>query len=149
MNLEELNTSLRTDIPLFAVMGLEVIAASDSSVSVRIPIESNLNDKGTLFAGSSYSALVLAGWTLAMCRAQSSGFERPWAAVVDAHVHYAKAIRETVVATASFLEEPHLVPGERNWAKIQVVVDDPESVTGASRPGLLAFEGTYAVGVKK
>ena len=138
MNLEELNTSLRTDIPLFAVMGLEVIAANDSSVSVRIPIESNLNDKGTLFAGSSYSALVLAGWTLAMCRAQSSGFERPWAAVVDAHVHYAKAIRETVVATASFLEEPHLVPGERNWAKIQVVVE-----------GSLAFEGTYAVGVKK
>ena len=30
-----------------------------------------------------------------------------------------------------------------------IVVDDPESVTGASRPGLLAFEGTYAVGVKK
>lgn len=138
MNLEELNTSLRTDIPLFAVMGLEVIAASDSSVSVRIPIESNLNDKGTLFAGSSYSALVLAGWTLAMCRAQSSGFERPWAAVVDAHVHYAKAIRETVIATASFLEEPRLVPGERNWAKIQVAVEDR-----------LAFEGTYAVGVKK
>lgn len=140
MNIEELNLSLRKEIPLFGVMGLEVVAASDTSVSVRIPIASNLNDKGTLFAGSSYSALVLAGWTLAMCRAETSGFVRPWAAVVDAHVHYAKAIRETVVATATFAEEPHLVPGERNWAKIRVSVGDP---------AILAFEGTYAVGVKK
>ena len=101
-------------------------------------LAANANDKGTLFAGASYSGLVLAGWTLAMNRAFASGFEKPWAAVVDAHVHYAKAIAEDVVARAEFAEAPNLVPGARNWAKVRVTVGEK-----------LAFEGTYAVGVRR
>ena len=137
-SLEELNESLASNIPIMGGMGLQVISADARTVTVQIPIEPNRNDKGTLFAGSSYSGLVLAGWMLAMERAKASGFRRPWVAVVDAHVHYAKPIREDVLAKAEFAEEPNLVPGACNWAKIQVRVDTR-----------LAFEGTYAVGERK
>lgn len=138
MNSEELTNSIRTSIPMMAGMDLSIESMDDATVTVRIPIDANRNDKGTLFAGSSYSGLVLAGWTLAMNRAKASGFKNPWVAVVDAKVHYAKPIRETVFATATFAEEPNLVPGARNWALVRVAVDDR-----------LAFEGRYAVGEKK
>ena len=137
-SLEELNESLASNIPIMGGMGLQVISADARTVTVRIPIAPNRNDKGTLFAGASYSGLVLAGWTLAMEKARASGFRRPWVAVVDAHVHYAKPIREDVLAKAEFAEEPNLVPGARNWAKVKVTVDER-----------LAFEGTYAVGERK
>ena len=134
----EKNGSVSFGIPIMDAMGLQVLSADERQVTVRIPIAPNKNDKGTLFAGSSYSGLVLAGWTLAMNRARASGFRNPWTAVFDAHVHYAKPIVEDVVAVATFLEEPNLVPGARNWAKIAVSVE-----------GKLAFEGTYAVGERK
>ena len=137
-SLEELNESLAASILIMGGMGLQVVSADARTVTVRIPIAPNRNDKGTLFAGASYSGLVLAGWTLAMERARASGFRRPWVAVVDAHVHYAKPIREDVLAKAEFAEEPNLVPGARNWAKVKVTVDKR-----------LAFEGTYAVGERK
>ena len=137
-SLEELNESLAASILIIGGMGLQVVSADARTVTVRIPIAPNRNDKGTLFAGASYSGLVLAGWTLAMERARASGFRRPWVAVVDAHVHYAKPIREDVLAKAEFAEEPNLVPGVRNWAKVKVTVDER-----------LAFEGTYAVGERK
>ena len=137
-SLEELNESLAASILIMGGMGLQVVSADARTVTVRIPIAPNRNDKGTLFAGASYSGLVLAGWTLAMERAWASGFRRPWVAVVHAHVHYAKPIREDVLAKAEFAEEPSLVPGARNWAKVKVTVDER-----------LAFEGTYAVGERK
>ncbi len=137
MTATEVNAFIQEKIPLARAMGLEVLSADADAVEVRIPLGTNANDKGTLFAGASYSGLVLAGWTLAMNRAFASGFEKPWAAVVDAHVHYAKAIAEEVVARAAFAEAPNLVPGARNWAKVRVTVGEK-----------LAFEGVYAVGVR-
>ena len=131
MTAAEANAFIQEKIPLARAMGLEVLSADADAVGT------NANDKGTLFAGASYSGLVLAGWTLAMNRAFASGFEKPWAAVVDAHVHYAKAIAEEVVARAAFAEAPNLVPGARNWAKVRVTVGEK-----------LAFEGAYAVGVR-
>ena len=115
-----------------------MISASPDSVLVALPFEGNGNDKETLFAGASYSAMVLAGCTLAMERAKASGFSNPWAAIVDAHVHYAKPIRIDSTATAFFAEVPNLVPRARNWAKVKVLVGEA-----------VAFEGTYAVGIKK
>ena len=137
MTAAEVNAFIQEKIPLARAMGLEVLSADADAVEVRIPLGTNANDKGTLFAGASYSGLVLAGWTLAMNRAFASGFEKPWAAVVDAHVHYAKAIAEEVVARAAFAEAPNFVPGARNWAKVRVTVGEK-----------LAFEGVYAVGVR-
>ena len=137
MTAAEANAFIQEKIPLARAMGPDVLSADADAVEVRIPLGTNANDKGTLFAGASYSGLVLAGWTLAMNRAFASGFEKPWAAVVDAHVHYAKAIAEEVVARAAFAEAPNLVPGARNWAKVRVTVGEK-----------LAFEGAYAVGVR-
>ena len=135
MNIAELNRRIRADIPSVGAMRLEVISADAARVAVRIPAEGNGNDKGTLFAGVLYSGLVLAGWCLAMERARASGFVSPWAAIVNSQVTYAKPLRADAEAVAVFAEEPHLVPGARNWTHISVSIGDE-----------VAFTGRYAVG---
>ena len=137
MDIAELNRRIRTDIPSVGAMRLEVVSADATRVAVRIPADGTGNDKGTLFAGVLYSGLVLAGWCLAMARARESGFVRPWAAIVDAQVTSAKPLRADAEAVAVFAEEPHLLPGARNWARVSVSI-------GAE----VAFTGRYAVGEK-
>lgn len=139
LSLEEINDIFKEKIPLVGnSMHIEVVSADDKCVKVKIPMEGNANDKGTMFAGVSYSALVIAGWCLAMNKAYASGFENPWAAIVDAKCNYRKALKEDSVAIAEFLEPAFPVAGEKNWLKIKAYVTD--SIT---------FEGVYAVGVKK
>jgi thioesterase domain-containing protein len=139
LSLDEINNIFKEKIPLVGnSMHIEVVSADDKCVKVKIPMEGNANDKGTMFAGVSYSALVIAGWCLAMNKAYESGFEHPWAAIVDAKCHYQKALREDSVATAEFLEPANPVPGEKNWLKVKACIAD--SIT---------FEGIYAVGIKK
>ena len=135
MDIVELNRRISAEIPAVGTLHLEVVSVDDARVAVRIPADGNGNDKGTLFAGVTYSGLVLAGWCLAMARARKSGFARPWAAIVDAHVTYAKPLRADAEAVAVFAEEPHLVPGARNWADVSVSI-------GAE----VVFTGRYAVG---
>ena len=135
MDIAELNRRIRADIPSVGGMRLEVVFAAAARVAVRIPADGNGNDKGTLFAGVLYSGLVLAGWCLAMARARESGFVRPWAAIVDAQVTYAKPLRADAEAVAVFAEEPYLVPGAHNWATVSVSI-------GAE----VVFAGRYAVG---
>ena len=137
MDIAEFNRRIRADIPSVGAMRLEVVSVDAARVAVRIPADGNGNDKGTLFAGVLYSGLVLAGWCLAMARARESGFVRPWAAIVDAQVTYAKPLRADAEAVAVFAEEPHLVAGARNWAHVTVSI-------GAE----VAFTGRYAVGEK-
>jgi thioesterase domain-containing protein len=45
-------------------MKLEEKSENDS-ITMSIPLKGNLNDKKTMFAGSIYSVMVLAGWALA------------------------------------------------------------------------------------
>ena len=138
MDIADLNRRIRADIPSVGAMRLEVVSADATRVAVRIPADGNGNDKGTLFAGVLYSGLVLAGWCLAMARARDSGFLRPWAAIVDAQVTYAKPVRADAEAVAVFAEEPHLVPGARNWADVSVSIGSE-----------VVFAGRYAVGERK
>ena len=134
----EFEALITGQIPLLSAMGVQVVEASAQRVRVRLPMAGNGNDKGTLFAGAAYSALVIAGWILVMHRARLAGFSAPWAAIVDASCHYAKAIREDCEAVAEFAEAPTLQPGARNWPKVRVTLGDA-----------VAFTGTYACGERK
>ena len=139
LSVDEINTIFKEQIPLVGnAMHLEAISADDKCVKIKIPMQGNANDKGTMFAGVSYSALVVAGWSLAMNKACECGFKNPWAAIVDVKCNYKQALREESIAIAEFAEIATPIPGERNWLKVKAVIEDA-----------MIFEGTYAVGEKK
>jgi thioesterase domain-containing protein len=49
----------------FSSLSMRLLDCSEKRASMAIRLDSNRNDKNTMFAGSIYSVMVLAGWALA------------------------------------------------------------------------------------
>lgn len=54
----------------FNILGLREIEAGADAVTISVPLSGNRNDKGTLFGGSMYAAMLLAGWRLCTLQAE-------------------------------------------------------------------------------
>ena len=106
-------------------LGIELLQCNTEQSEFRIPLVKNRNDKGTLFAGSQYSALVLAGWYLASYWAESQGLSDK-VAIKDCQVSYPKAALSDLSVRASFRESPQKRPSGHWRALIDVVARDSE-----------------------
>ncbi len=94
-------------IASFQGLGITVVRDDDDNVVLQMPLSGNTNDKGTMFAGSIYSLMVLAGWKLAMNSADAAG--KPGNVVIsDASVKYLRPITQDCQATAQ-LTRPYFV----------------------------------------
>lgn len=58
-------------------LGLSLQEDHLDRVVIQVPLEGNLNDKNTMFAGSQFSGMVLAGWRLASNWAADMGERFP------------------------------------------------------------------------
>ena len=61
----ELQRTLDHEIPITQHMGLTVEAYDGQQLTLRAPLDKNLNHKATAFAGSLNAVVTLAGWGLA------------------------------------------------------------------------------------
>ncbi len=144
MNTQDLEQYLHERIPLTRAMGLRVAVLDAGGLTLSAPLEPNINDKGTAFAGSIGALLTLSGWTLlhALFDGETAGLQ--------------------IAVTESVLTYSHPVRGE-----LRAVCDHPaetaiqqvrKSLTtrGKARVSLRArlmeasmacaeFQGTYAV----
>ncbi len=66
---------LLDSIPLASKMQLKVLDFSVHELSIAAPLLPNINDKGTAFAGSLFSAMVLAGWLYVTVRLKQEGID--------------------------------------------------------------------------
>lgn len=66
---------LFADIVPAQAMGIKVSRDWKHGIELNAPLEKNLNDKGTGFAGSLSSILTLAGWALITRELQESGIQ--------------------------------------------------------------------------
>ena len=62
--IELLNNTLEQSIPITRAMGIKAVSYDGTQLRLSAPGASNLNDKQTVFAGSSYTIAVLCGWSL-------------------------------------------------------------------------------------
>ncbi len=86
-------------IALFQGLGITVVQDDTASVTLAMPLEGNTNDKGTMFAGSLYSLMVLAGWKLSINVSEAAG--APGDVVIsDASVKYLRPVTEDCQAKA-------------------------------------------------
>ena len=71
MNIESISSRLNSIGP-FNGLNMKLVECSATSAVIGIAIDGNRNDKNTMFAGSIYSAMVLAGWVLARGASEAS-----------------------------------------------------------------------------
>ncbi len=108
-----------------STLGIKLIHCDLNEAKFHLPLIKNRNDKGTLFAGSQYSALVLAGWYLASYWANEHNLG-VLVAIKDSHVAYPKAALTDLAVTSSFIQTPDQ-RGSGNWrAKIIVNAVDEQ-----------------------
>ena len=62
--MKELENVLHSEIPLTREIGIEVVDYTGDSLTLKAPLEKNINHKCTAFGGSLYSVSVLSGWGL-------------------------------------------------------------------------------------
>ncbi len=81
-------------------LGIQVTDWSDGQVTLAAPLERNLNDKGTAFAGSIASMLSLAGWAAITLALREAGMEAE-VMIVKSEIDYTAAVRSCLFAEAA------------------------------------------------
>jgi len=115
-------------------LGIEWVG-NDSTVSrFQIPLQGNRNDKGSLFAGSQYAALVIAGWYHASNWARQEGHSEK-VAIKDSEVSYPKAALSDLTVRAQFLQPPDLRSSGHWRALVEVEARDDEDEVVAIMTG--------------
>ncbi len=62
--IKEFQQLLHKEIPLTQDMGLEIISFDDEKLQVKAPLINNINDKGSVFGGSSSALMIISAWSL-------------------------------------------------------------------------------------
>jgi thioesterase domain-containing protein len=93
--------------------------AVENTVVMSIPLAGNLNDKGTMFAGSIYSVLVLAGWTLSyrLVNGMNSDYD---VVIKESSIKYKLPVKSGARAVAA-VREP--LKDVRNYKTLTISVD--------------------------
>jgi thioesterase domain-containing protein len=68
LNRNALQKFLQERIPMSTAMAVEVMAAEPDGVTVRAPLEPNINHRDTVFGGSAAAVAILSAWGLLFVR---------------------------------------------------------------------------------
>lgn len=140
---ELLNSFLFSGIPIAGAMGLKVISYGAEGLTLSAPLGPNRNDKGTAFAGSIYSAAVLAGWGLVTLGLREAGLDAS-VVVRDAEIRYlapiAAPFTSSCASPKTFEWKEFLNRLEsKKMGKITLAVEVTQETGKAA-----VFEGLYA-----
>ena len=99
--INELQTFLHKEIPLTKDMGLEIKQFNGENILLKAPLINNINDKGSVFGGSSSALMIIAAWSLIKLNCEESQIE------ADIVVHknetiWQKAMFQDLLLQASF-----------------------------------------------
>ena len=94
-------------IEAFEKLGMKVVEDGVEGVALEMPLDGNTNDKGTMFAGSLYSLMVLAGWKLAINVSENNDCFGN-AVIREASINYLRPVPDDCVARAELKKDFYL-----------------------------------------
>jgi len=134
---QALIAQVRSDIPLTSAMQVGVTSYDGKQLVLRVPLQANINDKGTAFAGSISALANLCGWALLTLWVEER-FGDCQVAIYRSEMAYRKPLRSDFTArcslpAATMLEDVAAMLEARGKAKINLDVelagDDGAAVT--------------------
>lgn len=139
--LDALQDRIQRHIPLAGHLAFRLRDWSPGRLEVTAPLDVNINDKGTFFAGSQAALLALSGWALTTLEAEADGASMDVVAVESSLCHRAPAPFDArLIARA---EDQDLTPFRqrlraRGRAKLPltVVLEGPEGQVATTYEGL-------------
>lgn len=125
----------------FRTLGFRKEQVGDECVEISVPLSGNRNDKGTMFGGSVYSAMVLAGWKLCVEQARSLGLSGD-IVVRDSSISFVRPMKTKLLAKAIAQSEP------RETARGNYAFDVLVSATNTDGKTCAEFKGSYRLILK-
>jgi thioesterase domain-containing protein len=121
-----------------ARLGLTVATDGLDAVAIDVPLDGNKNDKNTMFAGSQFSGMVLAGWRLASNWAVSQGITVP-VVIKSTQMEFMRPVDTQLHCVAAVVDQPSQGKSG-NWKlDIRVEARDEQGVVCA------VLQGDYRV----
>lgn len=98
-------TTKLSKIEPYRSLAFSETAASPAEVIMTVPLAGNRNDKGSMFGGSIYSAMVLAAWRL--CEERAAADDRGGDIFVkDSSIRFLQPVWSDVRVSAALTEPP-------------------------------------------
>lgn len=88
-----------------ARLGLSMAVDAVETVAINVPLDGNKNDKNTMFAGSQFSGMVLAGWRLASNWAVDQSIGVP-VVIKSTQMEFMRPVDSALHCVAVLLEQP-------------------------------------------
>ncbi|NPU95298.1 MAG: DUF4442 domain-containing protein [Gammaproteobacteria bacterium] len=123
-HLDRVRHKLRSQVPLIAHMGVDVISWDGRTVVVEAPLAPNLNTHGTAFGGSLYNVAAMTGWSAVHLTLMDAG-HTPSVWVVKGEIEYKTPVRGVLRGSATVSDEvrAHLIAGYENKGRVKVAID--------------------------
>lgn len=123
-HLDHVRHKLRSQVPLIAHMGVDVISWDGRTVVVEAPLAPNLNTHGTAFGGSLYNVAAMTGWSAVHLTLMDAG-HTPSVWVVKGEIEYKTPVRGVLRGSATVSDEvrAHLIAGYENKGRVKVAID--------------------------
>lgn len=143
---QELASRIHTQIPLTAAMRLSAQSYDGKTLVLAAPLDPNINDKGTAFAGSITALGNVTGWCLlTLWSERVFGRNQCRVAIFDAQFSFKKPLTGDFTATVSLPDEAEyetlreaVAAGKNGKITLQIALADAAGVA-------VKLTGSYAV----
>lgn len=145
--LNDLEEKLHTQIPMTKYMQLKVNSINDNKLITTAPLEPNINDKGTGFAGSLSTLVTISGWSACFLEVKKLGFDESMIAIIKSDTLYKSPITKdmkciTTLPTKEQIEVLKEKLKEKSSGSIKInsrIIEDDKVC--------VEFEGVYIIKV--
>lgn len=117
-SLAAFNHFLYQHIPSVKFMQLKLLSCDDNTLLASAPAKPNLNDKQTIFGGSSSALMTVCGWSLIKYNLEQRGFKND-VVIADAQTRWLKAQSDALNIS---------VRCDINWDKAMTALNNNESI---------------------
>lgn len=145
MTLEQLEEKLHTQIPLTKYMQIKVKDINEEFLITTAPLEPNINDKGTGFAGSLSTLVTISAWSACFLEATKLGHEKAMIAIIKSDTSYKRPVRKELTCKTTLVTKEQIQTLKKKLKekgsaslriKSQIIEDDEVCVN---------FEGVYVI----
>ena len=123
-HLDQVRHKLRSQVPLIAHMGVDLVSWDGASVIVEAPLAPNLNTHGTAFGGSLYNVAAMTGWSAVHLTLMDAG-HKPSVWVAKGEIDYKAPVRGTLrgVATVTDESRQQLLEAYQTKGRAKITID--------------------------
>jgi thioesterase domain-containing protein len=140
--LQLLQSTLHEEIPITRSFGLIVDSYDQGRLTLKAPLAPNINDKGTVFAGTLNAVATLAGWSLVWLILREHNMTGK-IVIQDSAIQYLKSVAGDFTAACrkpDQIERLLMTLHRKGIARVELAVEIQEAGTIA-----VAFTGRYVI----